>query len=213
MQRTYSYLCLYSKGNGDIQVLIAKKLIKSYWFDSCEEEYNNIDEPYKIRDNFCKVDCKYYRCHYMNIDNDYYAIYPEGFPLENGAGLPCLVGGEVKGTNASFCALREFKEETGYDASSLQIRFSLSRLTYTVVYIEVTSEHLANIVASIKMNLTKAITVDTEKMKNKEFNDAPTVASNELESVHVLTIDESITMFERLGTSSDWFVEALVSIE
>ena len=213
----YSYVCLYSVENeNQISLLVAKKNLFAFWFDSTKEDFDKKRTQTKIKGKFYKhCGCK--------IEDHYFAFYPEnnGCPLVNGEGKHCLVGGEVKkGFTADDSALEEFWEETGVRLDTSQfIERNLhdwpysSTDSYGILFLKVSSVYLTNVSNQISENLRYVQEVDIPRVKTGDYaNTLPRVFSNELDLVQVLSFEDALHIFNEMNPKlAGWFVEGLVS--
>lgn len=221
-KRRWSYLCLYAKDStsGVLKVLTARKNQFSHWFDTDAENVAKGDRVLNLKHGQFKV-------YPRQINGHYFAFYPErnGYPLENGAGEACIVGGEVKASNLlenveermKANAVEEFWEETGFHIDSITFlhdHFYLAKgKPFGIYFVEVSAEQLEAVATQISHNYNIVKTVDIPRVRALDLSIEPTVWSNEIASVEIMAIDDALSMFRAMEPSiADWFVEGLESV-
>lgn len=157
------------------------------------------------------------RIKHIQIKNT--VFYPEGYFL-NGGGKNCFPGGKVdrvKDREIENCALREFKEETGFDLA-VSSRFSKKQIIgngYCAFVFDMSSsdfntcknicvknfENKRQLIDDVKKKI-----LDEEDISAKLF-EGITIKDDELESVTVESLDKCPSDFIKDSNETGWFFE------
>lgn len=212
--RKHVYVCIHNGG----QVLVGRKNKFARWFRG------NFDER-SARATLTKLELEnqnalqqmgkdqlksYLGC----VENNGYCFYtgseeyPHGFPIASYPEKEVLLGGRSrKNETIGQAAVREFKEETGYDLASLLYLFQAWRppfSSFDVLYIQVMSDQLQTIAASFSVY---QIQETRDAIGNRNFPNPP-IDSDEISTIS-LKNSAQMTEYFRRDEDLDWFYKIL----
>lgn len=205
------FLCLHGKTN----VIIAKKVSKGYWFKKEGTIRRHPKTPV---------------CEKTHEGVSYY-VYPEGFYFPNikAPGEWCLPGGGSKGGRLEEEALREFREETGYnlilkETDVMGKKFTTTAgVTFYALYVDVSKlldeDPRVKLISEINNKLTKKqehidALIDHYKINGnlEGFLFAPPVMDDELEKIDGNLFSDVKTIFDGDESRRGWYSRIIAEL-